>query len=309
MDTVTTSAAAPVAPAADTSGASANEVSDQQNNSAEPQASQAVTKAQKEKFKLKVDGEEFEEEIDLNDKEELRRRFQLSHAAQKRMAKAQEDSRKAHSIVKEFEENPEAFLARLGPKGREIAEKFLLSQIQDEMLSPQEKEYRDLKNYKESTEAQKKAAQEKIEREAAEKMENEYAQNFQTTIIDALTKSGLPKSPELVKRFAGVMKRNLEMGLELTSDQLVGEVKREVTGLLKSIVGEADGDQLVKMFGDDVAKKIRKFDLKALQDKQNQLFQRPQGTSQNQSVPTPEKGYMTTDEWREWTDRKIKNLK
>lgn len=300
--------AAPVTTSAESTGV-VNEISDQQESGAQSQASQAITKAQKEKFKLKVDGQEFEDEVDLSDKEELKRRFQLAHAAKNRIAKAQEDSKKAYSIVKEFEENPQAFLAKLGPKGREIAEQFLLSQIQDEMLSPEEKEYRDLKKYKDSTEAEKKAAKEKLEADAAAKIENEYAQNFQTTIIDALTKSGLPKSPELVKRFAGVMKRNLELGLELSSDQLVHEVKSEVTGLLKSIIGEADGDQLVKMFGEDVAKKIRKYDLKFLQEKQNQVFQRPQVTSQNQSASTPEKGYMTTDEWRESIDRKIKNLK
>lgn len=294
---------------AETTGDVTSETTNQQDNRTEQKTEQAIAKAQKEKFKLKVDGEEFEEEIDLNDKEDLKRRFQLSHAATKRMAKAQEDSRKAHSIVKEFEENPEAFLAKLGPKGREIAEKFLLSQIQDEMLSPEEKEYRDLKKYKESTEAEKKAQQEKIEREAAEKMENEYAKNFQTTIIDALTKSGLPKSPELVKRFAGVMKRNLELGLELTSDELAREVKGEMTGLLKSIIADSDGDQLVQMFGDDVAKKIRRFDLKSLQEKQNQVFQRPQGTSQSQSQEPQAKGYMTTEEWRESIDRKIRNMK
>lgn len=283
-----------------------SEVSNNQEAGAIPQAAEGLTKAQKEKFKLKVDGEEFEDEIDLNDKEELKRRFQLAHAAKKRISEANDAKKKAFDLAKKFETSEDDFLSKLPPdKARALAEKFLLAQIQDEMLSPEEKEFRDLRKYKESSESEKAAMKKRSEDEAAQKMENEYAQNFQDTIITALSKSGLPKSPDLVKRFAGVMKKNLELGLELTPDELVSEVKSEVTSLLKSIIGDADGDQLIKIFGDDVAKKIRKFDVKSLQDKQNQVFQKGKVTSHDGG--SSQSDYETMEEWKERISRNLRN--
>jgi hypothetical protein len=235
--------------------------------------------SQKEKFKFKIDGEEIEEEYDLSDKERLRTDLQLSKAAKKRMAEAQADKRKAFEIIQKFEADPKSMLQRLGPKGRAIAEEYLLSQIQDEMLTPEQKELRDLKKqnetYKEKEEREKKEAEEKV----LLQRETEYAQKFQDTIIQALSKSSLPKTPEMVKRMAGMMKKNLEFGLELTPDELAAEVKSDLTSIFKSVVADADGDQLIALFGADVANKIRKSDLKRLTERQSTGFQpgKPEG--------------------------------
>lgn len=248
--------------------------------------------ALKEKFKLSVDGEEIEEEIDFSNKEDLKKRFQLAHAAKKRIAEAVAERKKVFQIGKEFEENPESMLARLGPKGREIAEKFLLSQIKDEMLTPEEKELRELKKYKESTEAEKAKMREAQEKEASAKREAEIANTYQAKFIAALEQSGLPKSPDMVKRMAQMEKKNLEYGLDLTPKELAEEVKKELINLVKFVAGDADGDQLINIFGEDISKKIRKSDLKKLQEMQTKVFQsgvkKPQPVNSNQEKP-----YMT----------------
>lgn len=259
----------------------------------------------KEKFKLTVDGEEFEEEVDWNDKADITRRLQLAKAAQKRMSEAKDAKTKAFDIVKAFESDPASILKRLGPKGRDAAEKFLLEQIQDDMLTPEEKEYRMTKAELAKYKAKDAETAEAAEKSAKSAQENKYAQEFQTTIIEALTKSGLPKSPELVKRMAGVLSKNLELGLDLTADDLVVEVKRDILELVKSVTKDADGDQLEAIFGKDVANKIRKNDLKKLQDKQDQVFQRPE------SRPAPTRQTksdrpMSIDQWKETINERIK---
>lgn len=261
--------------------------------------------AMREKFKLKVDGEEFEDEVDLNDKEELRKRFQLSHAAKKRMGEAKAAEQKALDIVRQFEQDPESMLSRLGPKGREIAEKYLLKQIQDDMLSPQEKEARMTKAKLEKYEAKEKEDQDFKQKSVMEKKEAEYAQGFQTTIIAALNKSGLPKTPEMVKRMAATMAKNLELGLELTPEDLVSEVKSDVSKILKSIIGDSDGDQLINMFGPDVAKKIRMSDLKKLQEKQGQVFQRGSSNQSGGASKQDSARPMTMEEWKESVNKRI----
>lgn len=271
------------------------------------QETKPLTASQKEKFMLTVDGEEFEDEVDFSDKEGLKKRFQLAAAAKKRMAEASDVKKKAFDIIKGFE-NEESFLDMIKkhPKGRDLAEKFLLAQIQDDMLSPEEKEMRmtkaELAKYKEKEAAENA----KLEKSAQEKKEAHYAENFQKTIIEALNKSGLPKTPELVKRMASMMQKNLQLGIELDSSDLVAEVKKDITQLVKSIIGDSDGDHLVGLFGDDIAKKIRMADLKKLQEKQAQVFQRPQKSPSANSSNRDDSRPKSIEQWKEELAQKFK---
>lgn len=261
----------------------------------------------KERFKLTVDGEEFEEELDWNDKESVKNRLQLAAAAKKRMSEANEAKKKAYEIVSQFEKDPEGMLKRLGPKGREIAEKYLLEQIKEDMLTAEEKDQRAKLTRLEQLEKQEKEREEKAKAEAEAKKEFELAQNYQNTIIQALDKSGLPKSPELVKRMAKIMHKNLDYGLDLTPEELSQELKKEVTGLLKSVIGSSDGDQLIALFGEDVAKKIRMSDVKKLKEKQSMLFSETPNTNQNPPSAKENGKPMTMEEWKESINRRIGN--
>jgi hypothetical protein len=258
----------------------------------------------KKKYKLKVDGEDVEEEIDFNDEEGMRNRLQLARAAKKRMAEAQADKKKAFDIIQAFESDPQSMLKRMGPKGREIAEKYLLSQIEEEMLTPEQRELKTLKQENETFKQREAREKEEAAQKVAQQKEYEYAQNFQSTIIEAIEKAGLKKSPLLVKRMASLMAKNLEFGLELTADDLAAEVKGEVSTDLKDIVSSLDGDQLIALFGPEIANKIRKSDLKRLQEKQGLVFQNGKKSIES---PAPKQGrdYMTLDEWRENLDKKF----
>lgn len=259
----------------------------------------------KKKLKLKVDGEEIEDEIDFNDEEGLKRKLQLSYAAKKRMEEAKAAKAKAFEIIKAFEEDPSNVFKKLGSKGREAAERYLLEQIQEEMLDPKEKELRDLKKFKEEIEKERETAKEAAKRKELEAQEAKYAEDFQKTIISALDKSGLPKSPESIKRMAQLMSKNLELGLELTPEELAHEVKNDLQGMLKSLIKEASGDQLVAMFGEDIANRIRKYDIQKLQEKQGSVFGK--SNKQEASAPRPKSSRpMSMDEWKASLEERIK---
>ena len=172
------------------------------------------------------------------------------------------------------------------------------------MLDPKDKELRDLKKYKEEMEAERERAKAEKEKAALAEQESRYAQEFQNTIIGALEKTGLPKSPELVKRMASVMAKNLDLGIELTAEELASEVRFEIQGLLKSIVKDADGDHLLGLFGEDIATKIRKSDLRKLQEKQSAVFQSPKSTSA--PAKKQEGRPLTIDEWKRQLEERIK---
>lgn len=265
-----------------------------------------LTQAQKEKFQYVIDGEQVEEEIDFSDKEALKKRFQLGHAAQKRMAEAKAAKAKAYEIVKAFEDDPGNILERLGPKGMEAAEKFLMKKIQEQMKSPEEREYEmtkaELAKYKE----QEKLAKEAEEKQKISAQEAKYAQEFEATILSALDKSQLPKTPDLVKRMAYIMSKNLELGLDLSPDELALEVRKEQHELVKSLSKDASVEQLLEMLGPDIANKIRKHDLEKLKAKRNQVVSPESAQVFENSEKKSNRG-LSRDEWREQIEARLKN--
>ena len=292
------------APASTSAEVSTQNVETQQAASTE--ATPAEVKAQKEKFQYVIDGEQVEEEVDFSDKEALKKRFQLGHAAQKRMAEAKAAKAKAYEIVKAFEDDPANILERLGPKGLEAAEKFLMKKIQEQMKSPEEREYEmtkaELAKYKE----QEKLAKEAEEKQKISAQEAKYAQEFQATIISALEKTGLPKTPDLVKRMAFIMSKNLELGLDLSPDELAQEVRKDQQELIKSLSKDASVEQLLEMLGPDIANKIRKYDLEKLKLKRNPVLS-PDKPEVFENTEKRSKKPVSMDEWKAQIEERLRN--
>jgi hypothetical protein len=259
-----------------------------------------------EKFKFKIDGEETEEEVDLDDRENLQKELQLARAAKKRMAEAQDAKRKAFEIAQAFEKDPASILRRLGAKGREAAEMFLLEHLQEEALTPEQKQYRQMQQELDGYRNKDKEAKERSEQERISKLESDQAQHYQSVIIEALEKSDLPKSPENVKRMAFLLRQNLKLGLDLSPEELAQEAKNDVTSYLGSMFKNASAETIIKVFGPEILKKLRQHDIE--QFKKTKLGgMRPSSSSKttsDESVNT-KKDYLTPDEWLAETNKRL----
>jgi hypothetical protein len=265
------------------------------------QQQQAAAERRLEKFSFKIDGQDVEEEIDLNDKEALKKRLQLAHGAERRITQAKSAQTQALQIIKQLRENPAGYFASLGPKGKEIAEQILLQNIQNEMLTEEQKKAianeQRLKQYEEK----EKSAEENQKKQQQAEQDKKIAEGFQKTIIDALEKVGLPKkTPNHVRRMAKLLHTSLNAGIDLTAEELASEYKNEFSGDLKAAVADMDGAQLLAFFGPEIAKKIRAEDIKQLQENQKKL-----GSGGPRPAPTggsgggqPQKP-MSIDEWKE----------
>jgi hypothetical protein len=260
------------------------------------------------KFKLKVDGEEFEEEIDLNDTEKLARELQLARAAKKRMAEAQMSKRQAYELAQMLEKDPAALLRKMGDKGYDYAEQLLLEKIQREMMTPEQREYQELKARLEKYERAEKEAMEKAEAEKQRVLEERYAQEFQQTIIGALEKSGLPRTPETAKRMAYLLQKNMDLGLDLSAEELAEEARKEAQGYVSALSKESDAEKLIRLLGPEVVKKLRKYDLDQLKKKQFDNQAPSKRLTQSSARPQgKQKSYATWDEWQEDVNKRLRN--
>lgn len=248
----------------------------------------------KRKYKLKVDGQEFEEEIDLSDEEAIKRHLQMSKAAQKRMSEAAKARREAEQFIHTLKTNPRKVLTdpNLGVDFRKLAEEYLAEQLEAEMLTPEQRRLREVEAKLREREEQDKARAEEEQAKQLEQLRAQYAQDYDKTISEALQTEGLPKTPKTVKRMAELMYKNLDMGLELEPKQLVSIVREDYINEIKELFSSADGETLLKLLGDDVAKKIRKTDLARLKTKPLET-KRPSAPAQ----PEPSQKRVSTEEW------------
>lgn len=258
------------------------------------------------KFKLKVDGEEIEEEFDLSNEEALIKELQLAKAAKKRMAEAQDAKRKAYELMQSVDQDPLNLLKRLGPKGYELAEQMLLEKMQNDMLSPEEKHYREMQRKLEAYENQEKLLKEQQEKQQLEAMEKQQADHYQKVIIDALDASGLPKTAESAKRLAFLLHKNLQLGVELDAVDLAKEVKNEFQSGIASLLKNATPEQLVELLDKEAVKKLRAYDTN--QFKARQKFTGTKTAAQGHALPPQSKGrgYQTLEEWQEELNERLR---
>lgn len=255
------------------------------------------------KLKYKVDGKEFEESLNLDDEESLRHHVQMSKAAQKRMSEAANEKKQVQQFVRALKENPLAVLNNpsLGLDFRKLAEQYLLEEIQRETMSPEQIKLKQAEKIIQERENEFKSKREKEEQAQIEQLQSHYVQEYEKTIVTALSDSGLPKNPMTVKRMAELMQKNIQHGMDLEPKDLARLVREELVSELQSIVGDSDGDSLLSLLGDGVSDKIRKHDLASLNKKMmNQSKQVSPSTSEKQ-----EKRSLSRDEWREQLAKRI----
>lgn len=303
-----------------------------ENNSQAPQASTAApeisdnntdnisdsgteTKAEqqaqalKKKYKYKVDGNEVEEEIDFSDEENIKQKLSLAKAAQKRMQESAKVKKEAEQFIKALKENPLEILQdeRLmgSAKFREVAEAFLAKQLQQEMLTPEQRRQMEIENELNKYKQQEAKAKEKTEQEQMAKLQQHYQQELQSTIVEALQSVNLPKTKKTIASMASLISKSMQHGLDLDAKTLGKMVRQQYEQDLREMFESSSEDSLLSILGDSVTNKIRKADLKRLKN----------ATGFQQKVEKPKSNYneqqpsraLTKEEWRAEIDKRIKS--
>jgi hypothetical protein len=266
----------------------------------EPQAKPQATEAEKEairRHKLKVNGREIEV-----DEVEVLRRAQLASAADEKFREAAEMRKSAEQFFETLKTNPKAIL--MNPEFqqmigfREIAEEYLGGELKRELMDPVQRELEDLRDFKRKQEdALKSQEQERLtqtQQRELQQLQQRAMQEYDTKITEALQTSSIAKTPEAVSRVVGLMEKALTNGYDLDPATAVAMVQDQYRSDLQAMTSTLDGEQLVKFFGDDIIKKLRKFDLTRIKQQlepapaaapaPSPLAREPKQPSQNQGL-------------------------
>lgn len=281
------------------------------------QISQPAEKKLTKKLKLKIDQQEFDEElpfeIDENDNKQvefLKRHLQMSKVAAKRMNEAAITRKQAEKFIEALQQDPMRVLSNPKLMGEEkfqkIAEEFLAKKIQEQMLSPEERNHIEMQEKLRRYEEQEKQAKEKEENDRIAKLQEHYQEQYTKTITQALESSQLPKNAFTIKRMAQLMQQNINHGLELEPQYIAQLVREDYQKEIQSLIGNSNPDQLISLFGEETINKVRKHDLEKLKTKVNPFGAKSNKVESSNNQNTEPKN-MTRDEWREYIDKKARS--
>lgn len=216
----------------------------------------------KRKLKLKVDGREIEEEVDLGDDAYLTKELQKSKAFDKRMQEFAAYKRQVDELVNMLENDPEALLEKLGKNVDEIAEKRLTRKLEQMQKSPEllakEKMEQELDRIRKEADSLKK------EKETAQL---EAARQQQATLIErdikaALTKADtvLPKNnPMIMHRIGQAMFLAMQQGYsDVTAADVIPYVEKQYKSELQELFKVIPEDTIEALIGKEPLEKLRK---------------------------------------------------
>lgn len=275
-----------LAPSAQQTAAAQNPISNPTGKSApevkkpeapkQPGQSAPETKVQEaaRKFKLKVDGkdEEYSEADAI-------RLAQLGRASDKRFQEASQMKKQAEEFLsmlktpeglKQIAKNPAVNLDL-----RKFAEDLLVEEMKKEQLTPEQRRIEELQQQLREHETQKQSLETQRQQAEQKALEDHYAQDFDQKITKAIESGGLPKTPETVKRMVKYMSNALENGIDIEPENVIQLVKQDYSRIMNDVCQQFEGEELIKILGDQITNKIRKFDLAKLKAGQAPLTPSP----------------------------------
>jgi hypothetical protein len=261
------------------------------------------TKKEKRWLEAKINGK-----TEKVDEETLLREYQKYKAADQKFQEASKAQQSVQQFMKALEENPEAVLnnPNLPLDRKKLAEKWLYEEIQKELnqsdprdVKAQELE-QELAKYKQKEQEEVEAQKEQEYQQVVNKRKEELGNMFS----EAMSKSTLSKNPETAAatlREMALYYRAVkeQTGEAPTVEELASHVEQKYFKGMYNLADSLDGEELVKFLGDQVVKKIRKYDLSRL-------------TKSKEQVPTPYSEQPNNDnDWTEVTkktSKKAENL-
>ena len=256
-------------------------------------------------IKLKVDGKEEAMELPFEVNEEqaewLKRHIQPAKAAQKRFQEVSQEKKRIEEAVKNFQKDPAAALEALGVNAHQFAEQFMINKLEEQNMTPEEREARAMKQKLAAYEDQEKQRKELAEVEKRKQLQAAKLKEYTEKITQALETSGLPKSDATQRRMAEYMLMNTQNNMDLPMESIVEMVREDYLADLKDMFANASGDQVLNTLGKDLADKIRKADLAQLKQAPKAKVPEIQNTT-DKKKKEPE--LLSPSEFREYLEKK-----
>lgn len=239
-------------------------------------------------------------------RKEILEAYQLRELSDKKRSEADKALQEYNKLFQTFKSDPIKFMKATGVDFEGLATQFLAKKAEDAMKDPKERELeqarKEAETYKKWVEEQK-AAQEKAAKEA---QVAQVRQQIHQEIIQAIEEAkdlGMPVDEELVISVAQKMMLQDMKQKPLSAKEALPKAYASTQKWLQGMASKMEGESLVKWLGQDVANKIRKYDLAQLKAKKASLT-----PSQPQARVEPKKDAAPAPRYKTWSEFKREKL-
>jgi hypothetical protein len=270
----------------------------------EPKPAGSAAPVAEETFEVVVDGK-----AEKKTRKEIIEAYQLRQLSDKKRSEADKVLAEYKKLQEVASQDPLKFMKAMGYDIDKIATGYLSKKAEDAMKDPKVLEAEKLKAENEQYKQwvlEQKALQERTQREQEIATERS---KIHAEIIEAIEEKkelGLPVDEELVIAIAQQMMVQDKAKKPLNAKEALPAAYAKTQRWLQGMASKMEGEALVKWLGEDVSKKIRKYDLTQLKAKrkvpENQALVKPQ----NQKLAPKEKPYET---WSAFKARKLDTIK
>ena len=253
------------------------EQAEQELKQASQQEQKQIENSLKKKFRLKVDGEEVEEEIDLSNEQELIKKLQLAKAAQKRMQEAAEYRRAIEETESEIDEfleglrsNPLAVLSHpeLGLDMKQIVENYLQQEVEKSQKTPEQIELEEARARLKALEEEKEALENERREEYMERLRVEKAAEIEKELLEALESGDLPQSDYIMNKMVDLASIAYDNGIEISMKDILPIVRESYLRDARQIFGKLPDELVEDILSKDRIRNIRNKQLQALKNQQ-----------------------------------------
>lgn len=258
-------------------------------------------------FDVQIDGKP-----EKRTRKEIVEAYQLRQLSDKRRTEADKVLGEYKKLQEVAARDPIKFMRALGYDFDQIATGYLAKKAEDSLKDPavleSEKTKAELEQYK-AWVAEQKANMERATKEKAVQVERERLHGEIIAAIEEKKDLGLPVDEHLIIQIAQDMLIQDKAKRPVNAKEALPQTYARTQRWLQGLASKMDGAALLTWLGDDVAKKIRKYDLSQLKAKRASTAPATGSAVKpptDKTGSTPQKPYMT---WSQFKKEKLDTLK
>lgn len=211
------------------------------------------------KYKIKVDKEEIEESLDLDNEEEVKKHLQLSKVAQKRMNEKAALEKEVAQFFQLLKDDPEAVLSdkRIGVDVKQFAAKILEDEIKKAQKTPEQLEQEALKKKLKEYESNDEKRQKQEKDREFDELKKHESVKYEQQVDDALKTANLPKTSYVVDKITNYMLTALKHNVnDIQPKDVMDLVKQDMEKDIRSFFEAAPTNVIKAILGDNILGKI-----------------------------------------------------
>lgn len=222
----------------------------------EQQVQQAIQNKLK-KLKLKVDGEEVEEELpfEIEDKPEVveyvKKQLQLAKVAQKRMAHSSALEKEINAFLEALRENPEEVLsdANIGVDVEKFVQQYMERKIENSKKTPEQLEQEKIHQQLKELQEENKRKDELIKQKELENLQKQMFEEYNTSIDKALKEANKQSNQYIKGKIADYMLTGLNNNIDIKPQDALKQSLEDAKDDLKQILSLFSDSELEELVG------------------------------------------------------------